>query len=188
MSGAPVRVTLVRHGRARAGWDVDPDPGLDDLGRSQADAVAARLARGGPQALVSSPLGRCQETAAPLAAAWGHPPEIEPLVAEIPSPAGVAMAHRVDWLRAAMQGTWAGLGERYTGYRDAIVARVAACPVDTVIVSHFVAINAVIGACLGDDRLVIASLDNCSCTVVELDGAGGLRLVEQGHEADTLIR
>ena len=53
--------------------------------------------------------------------------------------------------------------------------------------SHFVAINAVIGACLGDDRLVIRSLDNTSVTVVETT-AGGLVLVEAGHEADTLIR
>ena len=183
-----VRVTLVRHGRAAAGWNVDPDPGLDDLGVQQAAEVAARLGPAGPLALVSSPLRRCQETAAPLAAMWGVTPVIEPLVAEIPSPDGVAMAERVDWLREAMQGTWTALGPRYTAYRDAVVARVAACPVDTVIVSHFVAINVVIGACVGDDRLVIASLDNCSCTVVELDGRGGVRLLEQGHEADTLIR
>lgn len=183
-----MRVTLVRHGRAAAGWDVDPDPGLDDLGRSQADAVAERLASAGPLALVTSPLRRCRETAAPLAAAWSVTPVVDERVREIPSPEGYAMAERVDWLRAAMGGTWAALGERYTGYRDAVVAAVAACPVDTVIVSHFVAINVVIGACLGDDRLVIASLDNCSRTVVEVAADGTLRLVEQGHEADTLIR
>ncbi len=36
-------VRLVRHGQASAGWGIDPDPDLDDLGRSQAEAVAARL-------------------------------------------------------------------------------------------------------------------------------------------------
>lgn len=183
-----MRVTLVRHGRATAGWDVDPDPGLDDLGVSQAAAMAAAVAAGGPQALVTSPLRRCRETSVPLAAAWGAEPVVDERVREIPSPEGYAMGERVGWLRAAMAGTWADLGERYTAYRDAIVAAVAGCPVDTVIVSHFVAINAVIGACLGDDRLVIASLDNCSRTVVEVGDRGGLRLVEHGHEADTLIR
>ena len=64
---------------------------------------------------------------------------------------------------------------------------VAALHDDTVITSHFVAINAVIGACLGDDRVVIRSLDNASITVVETTG-GGLTLVAGGHEADTLIR
>ena len=53
--------------------------------------------------------------------------------------------------------------------------------------SHFIAINVAIGAALGDDRLVIRSLDNCSVTVIEVTD-GALRLVEGGHEADTLIR
>ena len=56
-----------------------------------------------------------------------------------------------------------------------------------MVVSHFVAINAAIGAALGDDRLLVRSLDNCSVTVVDVV-AGSLRLVEGGHEADTLIR
>ena len=45
-----------------------------------------------------------------------------------------------------------------------------------------------VGSCLGDDRLVIDSLDNASVTVFETDGEGGLRLVERGNQADTLIR
>jgi broad specificity phosphatase PhoE len=183
-----VRVTLVRHGRAAAGWDADVDPGLDDLGRSQARAMAERLAPSGPTTLVTSPLRRCRETALPLAAAWSVEPTVDDAVREIPSPEGLTMAERVPWLRDAMAGTWGALGPRFTAYRDAVVARVAACRADTVIVSHFVAINAVIGSCVGDDRLVIASLDNCSCTVVEIAAGGGLRLVETGHEADTLIR
>ena len=53
-----------------------------------------------------------------------------------------------------------------------MVAAVAALPADTVVFSHFVAINAVIGAALGDDRLVIRSLDNCSVTVVDVSTVG----------------
>ncbi len=181
------RLYLVRHGRAAAGWDTDPDPGLDDLGRSQADAVADRLAAHGPIAVVSSPLRRCRETSRPLSTRWGVEPAIEPAVAEIPSPAGHTMQTRVDWLRRAMQGNWADLGEIYTGFRNGIVAALRALPADTVVFSHFIAINAAIGAAIGDDRLVIRSLDNCSVTVMEA-GPAGLVLVEGGHEADTLIR
>ena len=47
---------LVRHGRASAGWDRDPDPGLDSLGWEQARAVAARLAGFGPLPVLVSPL------------------------------------------------------------------------------------------------------------------------------------
>ena len=119
---------------------------------------------------MTSPLLRCQETAAASAAAWNVGAAIEPGVAEIPSPEGVAMADRVEWLRVAMAGTWAALGRavhRVPRRRggDACVA----LPDDTVVTSHFIAINAVIGAALGDDRLVIRSLDNCSVTVVDVD-------------------
>jgi len=182
------RVHLVRHGRAAAGWDVDPDPPLDELGRAQALAVAGHLRPLGPLHLVTSPMLRCQQTAFPLQAVWGTAAVVESLVTEIPSPHGVAMSDRVAWLRAAMEGTWSSLGERYTGYRDAVVAAIVAMPVDAVVCSHFVAINAVIGAALGDDRLVVRSLDNCSVTIVEVDTDGVLHLIEGGHEADTLIR
>jgi broad specificity phosphatase PhoE len=183
-------IHLVRHGRASGGWDDDPDPGLDDVGRAQAAAMAEQLAPLGvprPLALVSSPMRRCQETAVALAARWGVTPRVEPLVTEIPSPEGVAFGERVPWLRRAMTGTWSELGPRYVAYRDAIAAYVAGLGEDTVIVSHFIAINAVIGACLGDDRLVIRSLDNCSITVVEV-ADGRMTLLRGGHEADTLIR
>jgi len=178
---------LVRHGRAAAGWDEDPDPGLDDLGRSQAEVLASRLGPLGPLSLVSSPLRRTRETAAPLAALWGAAALIEPAVAEIPSPEGVAMGERVAWLRASMDGTWSGLGPIYSGWRDRVVESLLATQRDTVVVSHFVAINAAIGAATGDDRVVIASLDNCSVTELEVVGAR-LVLRRRGEEADTLIR
>jgi broad specificity phosphatase PhoE len=150
--------------------------------------VADRLAAAGPVPIVTSPLRRCQETAAALASRWNVTPVIDAAVAEIPSPVGVPMGERVAWLRQAMAGEWAALGARYTDYRDAVAAWITACAEDTIVFSHFVAINAAIGAATGDDRLVIASLDNCSVTTFGIDETGGLRLVEVGAEADTLIR
>jgi len=180
-------VHLVRHGRATGGWDVDPDPGLDDVGTAQASSLADRLGPLGGRPIVTSPLRRCRETAVPLATRWDITPTVDPLVTEIPSPPGVPMGERVPWLRTAMAGTWSALGPRYTGYRDDVAGRIAAVDVDTVVVSHFIAINAVIGACTDDDRVVIRSLDNTSVTIVEVTPAG-LVLIEAGHEADTLIR
>lgn len=183
------RVYLVRHGRAAAGWDDDADPGLDDVGRTQAETTARRLATLEPTLLVSSPLRRCRETAGYLSTIWNDAPvTVEPRVSEIPSPDGVPLGRRVPWLREAMAGCWRDLGERYTDFRDDVVTYVSSRPVDTVIFSHFIAINAVIGACLDDDRLVIDSLDNASVTVVEALPGGSLRLVERGAQANTLIR
>lgn len=183
------RVYLVRHGRAAAGWDTDPDPGLDDEGRRQAAATADALSILPDMPLVSSPLRRCRETAAFLSAKWKYDPvTIQPLVAEIPSPAGIPLGERVDWLRAAMAGTWADLGPRYTSFRDEVVGYVTGLSRDTVIFSHFIAINAIIGACRGDDRLVISSLDNASVTIVDVGSSGHPSLARTGRQADTLIR
>jgi broad specificity phosphatase PhoE len=180
-------LVLVRHGRATGGWDDDPDPGLDELGQRQAVAVASRLATGSPVAIVSSPLRRCRETAAALATTWSAQVTIEPRVAELPSPVGVPLNDRVGWLRDACSGTWAALGPRYQSYRDELAAFLLTLTEDTIVFSHFIAINAAIGVATEDDRVVIHSLDNTSCTIFEHDGST-LRLVEAGAEAETLFR
>ena len=181
------RLYLVRHGRASAGWDTDPDPGLDEIGVRQAKQVAARLAAHGPLPIITSPLLRCRQTAAELAQLWRVEPRVEPAVGEIPSPEGVAMSDRIDWLRAAMRGSWTDLGPTYVDYKNRVVSTLVAVGDDSVVFSHFVAINVAIGASISDDRLVVRSLDNCSVTIVDVVD-GGLQLVESGHEADTLIR
>ena len=186
------RLHLVRHGRAAAGWNVDPDPALDDLGQRQALEVAEKLARLGPLPVLCSPLRRCRETSQPLAARWGVDVVVEPRVAEIPSPEGHTLETRIDWLRAAMAGTWSQVitsdGPRYASYRTELLGALASLSNDAVVFSHFIAINVVIGAALGDDRLVIASLDNCSVTEVVVGPGGRLAIDEIGREADTLIR
>jgi broad specificity phosphatase PhoE len=137
--------------------------------------------------ILTSPLLRCRETAAPLAEVWHVDALVEPTVAEIPSPAGIAMADRIEWLRKAMGGTWTDLGGQYVAFRDQVATTLCGFETDSVVFSHFIAINAAIGAATGDDRLVIRSLDNCSVTVIDI-ADGALQLVESGHEADTLIR
>ena len=179
---------MVRHGRASAGWDTALDPELDELGHAQAREAADQLHSLQLGNIITSPLMRCQQTAAPLAQMWNVVPQVCVEVSEIPSPNGVAMSDRVVWLRQAMQGTWSELGSDYVQYRDCITDFVRGIQTDAVIFSHFIAINAVIGGVLGDDRLVIRSLDNCSTTIFERDTAGNLSLVQGGHEADTLIR
>ncbi len=180
------RLILVRHGRAASGWE-EQDPGLDEVGRAQAEVMAAIVAPLGQLPLLCSPLRRCRETAAPLAAAWGIDAEIDPAVTELPSPQGVPTSQRAAWLRGVMGGTWADLDDPFRLFRAGVLARLASVEVDTVVVSHFIAINAAVGACLADDRLVVLSLDNCSRTIID-NANGRFTLVEGGGEADTLIR
>jgi len=70
-------VLLVRHGLTAGTGSVltgrTPGIGLDDRGQDQAAALAARLAGVALDAIVTSPLQRCRETAAAVAAARdGH--------------------------------------------------------------------------------------------------------------------
>jgi len=176
------RIHIVRHGKAAAGFGEDMDPGLDALGRSQADAVAATLNALAPRAILSSPLRRTQETAAPLARMWNRAPVIEPAVAEIPSPKGMTLEGRVQWLRTLMAGSWHDVPPDLAQWREACIASVAALPHDAVIFSHYVAINVLMGAAVNDERVVVFSPDNCSVTVFETDGRT-LKLIDKGSEA-----
>ena len=110
------KIYMVRHGKAAAGFDGHADPGLDDLGRAQAEATAAMLADLGPLPIYSSPLARARETAVPLAERWSSEVIIEPRVAEIPSPTE-DLAERAAWLRQAMAGSWSALDESLQAWR-----------------------------------------------------------------------
>jgi broad specificity phosphatase PhoE len=189
-------IYMIRHGEAAAGWDADTDPGLSEKGRAQSEAVAreieARVGRKLP--LLSSPLRRCRETSEPLAASWAATPAIEPRVAEVPSPIADLSA-RGAWLRRLMSGTWAeALAPENTGngkldlaaWRRAVIDALTERREDTVIFSHFIAINVAAGAATGDDRFISFRPDNCSVTIFETSG-GTLKLVEQGREAETRV-
>lgn len=179
------RVWLVRHGEAEAGWGDDPDPGLSDVGRAQADEVARRLSIDvdGPVPVLTSPLRRCTETAAPLAAAWEVTPEVDARVGEVVPPEGAAeLADRPVWLRQVMASRWSDLTDRDREWRRSVLERVAAIDADTVVFTHFVLINAVVGAATDDDRVVSFRPANCSVTRIDVGPGGGLSLVGRGHE------
>lgn len=179
------RIYMVRHGQAAAGFDRHLDPGLDDLGRSQAAATAEALAPLGPMPLYSSPFVRARETAEPLARRWNSEVVIEPRVAEIPSPTNV-LAERAVWLRRAMQGRWRDLDEPLQSWRRELVKYLHGVDRDSVVVCHFIAINVAIGEARNDDRLVVFSPDNGSVTVLSND-AGHIRVVELGRSAQTHV-
>jgi probable phosphoglycerate mutase len=82
-----MQIVLVRHGLPER-MDVTTgtaDPPLAPLGLRQAGALAAFLADEPVRAIVSSPLLRAQETAAPLAEALGQPVELVSDLAEYDS-------------------------------------------------------------------------------------------------------
>ncbi|GAA4766621.1 hypothetical protein GCM10023329_11070 [Streptomyces sanyensis] len=120
--GAPTTFVLLRHGETaltpqkRFSGSGGGDPELSEAGRRQAEAAAAALAaRGTVQAVVSSPLRRCRETAGTVAARLGLPVEVD------------------EGLRETDFGAWEGLTfaevrERHPQDLDAWLASAKAAP------------------------------------------------------------
>jgi broad specificity phosphatase PhoE len=178
------RLFLIRHGEPEAAWGEGPgDPGLSERGRAQAQQAARALA---PIAtLVSSPMRRCRETAAPAAAALGLTPRIDARVSEIAAPAGVP--DRRVWLqqnfpwRGGEGRDWATLDSALHVWRAELLGAVVGAEADVAVFTHFVAINALVGAALGSGRTIVCRPDFASIT--ELYNQGGtLRLVSIGAE------
>jgi broad specificity phosphatase PhoE len=179
------RLILVRHGEAAAAWSDAPDPGLSPLGREQAQAVADDLRATAPCAIVSSPLRRARETAMPLEALWQRQAVIEPGVAEVPS-SGIDTGNRMKWLAWFLTCRWADLDDCLRAWRDGVVATLTAMPEDTIVFTHYVAINVAVGLATGDDRVLCFRPGNGSRTVIDTDGTT-LTLVARGDEAETKV-
>ncbi len=178
---------IVRHGRATAGSE-GLDPGLDDLGHAQARAVADALAARPIGRLVVSPMRRTLETMAPLAAKSAIQPEVREEVSEVFDPA-MPSDQRTAMIGPFMQGNWASQPRELRDWRRRVVETVldlalktAAPGKDLVIVSHYIAICAVIGEATGDDRVVPVPIANASISSFEIVH-GKLELLAAGATA-----
>ena len=158
---------LVRHAEAAAGWGDDFDPGLSDVGHQQAAALASVFpAEAMP--IVASPLRRARETAQALERRWNTAALIEPGVGELPSPSD-DLAERQAWLRTALASTWPELGARYTSWRTMVLDLLLGMRDESVVVTHYVLINAVIGAATGTDAVVCHPIANAAVVQVNHD-------------------
>ena len=179
------KILMVRHGKAAASFTDDLDPGLDETGHQQAQAVAGQLRTELPLAMISSPLKRARETADPLRALQPGKLQIDERVSEIPSP-GLGLTERGTWLRQVMAGSWSGQSADLKAWRQALLDCLIGQQEDCVIFSHFVAINVAVAAAEGDDRVIVFRPDNTSITAFETDGSK-LTLIRRGDEAVTTV-
>lgn len=161
------RVVLVRHAQPAAAFDSELDPGLDDTGRRQAHALADELGMRAPVVVVTSPLRRARETAAPLAERWGAVPSVVPAFGEIPSPMREPSARGV-WIRTVLGARWSELEPELVRWRAELLETLRDVRGDTMVFTHFVAINTVVGAAVGSDRVTSFSPAHVSVTEVEV--------------------
>lgn len=180
-------VYLVRHGEAAESWENSLNPGLSERGGEQARKMAERLhGEIVPADLFSSPLQRTRETAKPLADLWQKGAIIAPELSEVPS-AGLDLGNRRAWLTRILEGKWSEQSDHLRHWRSTILDFTAGRTRDAVFVTHFVVINAIVGAIGGSDDVVVFRPDYCSVTKLQISG-GRMSVVEIGQEAVTVVK
>jgi broad specificity phosphatase PhoE len=181
------RVFLIRHGRPAQVWGgASSDPGLSEVGLSQAEAAAARLRVFGNLDIVSSPMRRCVETAGPYADWRDVTPLIEPRVSEIVATEGVEdraawLQERFPWRDPSKRVLWSNLEPRLQTWRDEMLGFVRAIREDTAVFTHFIGINVLTGAAMGVDETIVCIPDHASITELEVND-GMLRLIARGAD------
>ena len=199
--GAPTTFVLLRHGETlltpqkRFSGSGGTDPSLSDVGREQAERVAAALAaRGTVEAIVASPLTRTRQTAAAVAARLGLDVVIEDGLRETDFGAweGLTFAevrerHPDDlktWLaspKAEPTGggeSFAATARRIATTRDRLIASYAGRTV--LLVSHVTPIKSLVRLAIGapPESLYRMELSAASLSAVAYyaDGNASLRL------------
>ncbi|MFF4605258.1 bifunctional RNase H/acid phosphatase [Streptomyces sp. NPDC001339] len=202
--GVPATFVLLRHGETaltpqkRFSGSGGTDPELSDAGRRQAEATAAALAaRGTIQAIVSSPLRRCQETARTVADRLGLEVRVEDGLRETDFGAweGLTFAEVRErfpddldaWLassKAAPTGggeSFATVTRRVAVARDKLLARYAGKTV--LLVTHVTPIKTLVRLALGapPEALFRMELSAASLSAVAYyaDGNASLRLLNE---------
>ncbi|KUL42719.1 acid phosphatase [Streptomyces violaceusniger] len=202
--GTPATFVLLRHGETpltpekRFSGSGGTDPGLSDVGRHQAERVAAALAaRGTIQAIVTSPLRRCRETAEAVARRLGLDVRVEEGLRETDFGAweGLTFAevkerHPDDleaWLassKVAPTGggeSFAAVTRRVALSRDKLIARYTGRTV--LLVTHVTPIKTLVRLALGapPETLFRMELSAASLSAVAYytDGNASLRLLNE---------
>ncbi|MFJ4875608.1 bifunctional RNase H/acid phosphatase [Streptomyces sp. NPDC088745] len=200
--GEPATLVLLRHGETlltpekRFSGSGGSDPELSAVGRRQAEAVAASLAAHGRiQAVVSSPLSRCRETAEAVAVRLGLPVRVEKDLRETDFGAweGLTFAEvrqryaedLDDWLAspdAAPTGggeSFTAVAERVGAARDRLVKEYAGRTV--LVVTHVTPVKTLVRLALGapPESLFRMELSAASLSAVAYyaDGNASVRLL-----------
>lgn len=175
------RLRFIRHGDASTACPDDADPGLSVHGTRQAIDLPRTISEP-PEQLITSPLIRARETAMPLAAAFELERRVETDYGELPWREGQTVLGRIEELEQVMSARWSELDAQWRAWRARLIDRVFSETGDVVVVSHFVAINVLVGAATGDDRMLITRPANTSVTEFALSVGGKLEVVSLGAQ------
>jgi len=112
------------------------------------------------------------------------PVEQDAAFREIPAP--VPLSQRQAWLRWVMRQQWGGQEPGLVAWRDTLLERLLSLEDSTVIFTHFLVINAVVGQVLGREETLWFWPDNGSITHLRRMETH-LELVHQGAEMRSTV-
>ena len=194
-----VKIYLVRHGEATEGW-TSQDPPLSELGKSQAESLVTFVNSTIDENsinnidFISSPLNRCKETASLALEKIYSEILINDNFRELPSPT-VDLKKRVNWLRRVLPLTWSELlkdketkdsGVNFIQWKKNIMNNIYSINKNTIIFTHFVVINSIIGEILKSDKIVNFQPSNCSITEIRKIN-DRLKLVKLGKSLESTV-
>ena len=194
-----VKIYLVRHGEATEGW-TSQDPPLSELGKSQAESLVTFVSSTFDENsinnidFISSPLNRCKETASLALEKMYSEIVINNNFRELPSPT-LDLEKRVNWLRRVLPLTWSELlkdketkdsGVNFIQWKKNIMNNIYSINKNTIIFTHFVVINSIIGEILKSDKIVNFQPSNCSITEIRKIN-DRLELVKLGKSLESTV-
>ena len=194
-----VKIYLVRHGEATEGW-TSQDPPLSELGKSQAQSLVGFVSSTIDENsinnidFISSPLNRCKETASLALEKIYSEILINDNFRELPSPT-LDLKKRVNWLRRILPLTWSELlkdketkdsGVNFIQWKKNIMNNIYSINKNTIIFTHFVVINSIIGEILKSDKIVNFQPSNCSITEIRKIN-DRLKLVKLGKSLESTV-
>ena len=186
-----IKIYLIRHGEAIDGW-TSLDPGLSKLGKKQAEDLRSSLKKklNDKTDIISSPLLRCQETANISVSDSKKKIVFDDIFRELPSPIK-DLNKRVTWLKRVLPLNWEELEEDtesklsnidYYLWRKKIINKIISFKNETVIFTHFVVINYVIGKIMNSNKVINFYPDNCSITEIGIEN-NKMELIKLGDSS-----
>lgn len=198
LASAHVELIFVRHGLPEhiETEDGSPaDPPLAELGRRQAEAMAAWLTQEQIDAVYVSPMNRARETAQPLEWALKMEAIVRDDLAEFDRhhtsyiPSDVLKQTDYEAWQRLMQGGYEGMGDSTT-FQDKVLAEVARIASDhkgqrVAVVCHGGVINAYLNDVLerGRDRFMFCNVDYTSISRVLVASSGQRSLMSINETA-----
>ncbi len=180
-------IYLIRHGQAAANWNEDLDPPLSELGRQQAQHATGQLMKiqGIEQFhCISSPIKRAYQTAEIFSHASGLNIQTEKRVAEIPSPIE-DVQERMPWLVHIMKDSWPNLSPALNQWRQTMIEYICALEHDSIIFSHYIAINVLIGYCQNSQQVI--SFNPANCSIHHFSNQPEFEIIQLGTQANSHI-